>query len=743
MARTPRRSRASRAARSPRDRALPADPRGHGGRAPPVGRARLPGRRDGPPAALARRARRPARPAHVRERARDRGPAVARGGALGDRARRRRQRAPPALRLDPDGGPELRARRRPDAIHVPGAFSPDGRALAFTHTGRNGTDFDLAVVRPRTASARELAQPGGWAHVVDWSERRHPRARAPRRSTRPLPRRRRRAARPAPHAARRARCVSTRRGCCPTARCSAPCDPGSEFQRLAVLRDGARPELLTPDDADVEAIAVDAAHAARLDVNAAATSELWLDGERVEGLPGGVIGGARLLARRRAGACTAGPPDDTTDVWVRRPGRVRARTRSASAASTARASCGRCSSEVESFDGLRDPVPALRRRGRARRCAGCTAGPSRSPGRAERRDPVPRRARASPSRRRTCAARPATAAPTTTSTTSSSGSTRSPTWPRSRARSAPARRARRRDGRLLRRLHDAGRDHRAPRALGGRRRHRRHRQLRHLPRAHRRLPARAARGRVRLARARPRVPGVDLADPQGRPHRRAADGDPRRQRPARAGRRGGADRRGAAARAAATVEYLRYEDEGHGLMRLPNRLDATRRSPPSSSGTCCRDLQLRPCVSKPIWRPRAPASPTRVVRTPVWRSDALDEALGCALWLKCEPLQRTGSFKLRGATNAVRALPAGTRGVVGGLERQPRPGGRPRRPRRRPARVIVMPADANPAKLAATIGYGATIVVRRRRPDEPRGDRARPRARERGWRSCTRSTTGT
>ncbi len=33
------------------------------------------------------------------------------------------------------------------------------------------------------------------------------------------------------------------------------------------------------------------------------------------------------------------------------------------------------------------------------------------------------------------------------------------------------------------------------------------------------LPARAARGRVRLARARPRVPGVDLADPQDRPHR--------------------------------------------------------------------------------------------------------------------------------------------------------------------------------------------------------------------------------
>ncbi len=46
-----------------------------------------------------------------------------------------------------------------------------------------------------------------------------------------------------------------------------------------------------------------------------------------------------------------------------------------------------------------------------------------------------------------------------------------------------------------------------------------------------------------------------------------------------------------------------------------------------------------------------------VVRTPVWRSDELDEALGCSVWLKCEPLQRTGSFKLRGATNAIRSLP--------------------------------------------------------------------------------------
>ncbi len=43
----------------------------------------------------------------------------------------------------------------------------------------------------------------------------------------------------------------------------------------------------------------------------------------------------------------------------------------------------------------------------------------------------------------------------------------------------------------------------------------------------------------------------------------------------------------------------------------------------------------------------------RVVRTPVWQSADLDEATGLFLNLKCENLQRTGSFKPRGALNWV------------------------------------------------------------------------------------------
>jgi threonine dehydratase len=55
-----------------------------------------------------------------------------------------------------------------------------------------------------------------------------------------------------------------------------------------------------------------------------------------------------------------------------------------------------------------------------------------------------------------------------------------------------------------------------------------------------------------------------------------------------------------------------------------------------------------------------------VERTPLMRSDPLSVRLGAEVYLKCENRQRTGSFKLRGATNALASLSARarTRGVV-------------------------------------------------------------------------------
>lgn len=46
----------------------------------------------------------------------------------------------------------------------------------------------------------------------------------------------------------------------------------------------------------------------------------------------------------------------------------------------------------------------------------------------------------------------------------------------------------------------------------------------------------------------------------------------------------------------------------------------------------------------------------RIHRTPVMTSEALDEIAGARLFFKCENLQKTGSFKIRGATNAVLSL---------------------------------------------------------------------------------------
>ena len=100
-------------------------------------------------------------------------------------------------------------------------------------------------------------------------------------------------------------------------------------------------------------------------------------------------------------------------------------------------------------------------------------------------------------------------------------------------------------------------------------------------------------------------------------------------------------------------------------------------------------------------------------RTPVLRSTTADALLGAQVFFKCENLQRAGAFKFRGAFNALsRFTPeqrrAGVAAFSSGNHAQAIAlGGRLLGI---PA-AIVMPHDAPAAKVAATRGYGAEVIL--------------------------------
>lgn len=100
------------------------------------------------------------------------------------------------------------------------------------------------------------------------------------------------------------------------------------------------------------------------------------------------------------------------------------------------------------------------------------------------------------------------------------------------------------------------------------------------------------------------------------------------------------------------------------------------------------------------------------VRTPVISSTVLSSMLGAEVFCKAESLQRTGSFKFRGATNAIASLTNDERasGIVSFSS------GNHAQAISRAADLhdcsatIVMPTDAPAMKRAATEHWGATII---------------------------------
>ncbi len=108
------------------------------------------------------------------------------------------------------------------------------------------------------------------------------------------------------------------------------------------------------------------------------------------------------------------------------------------------------------------------------------------------------------------------------------------------------------------------------------------------------------------------------------------------------------------------------------------------------------------------------------VRTPVLGSRHLGARTGGAVYLKAENLQRTGSFKIRGAYNRISALAVEDRprGVVAASAGNHAQGvALAARLLDVPA-IIFMPLDASVAKIAATRGYGAAVELRGETFDE-------------------------
>ncbi|MCE7929680.1 MAG: threonine ammonia-lyase [Chloroflexi bacterium CFX7] len=102
-----------------------------------------------------------------------------------------------------------------------------------------------------------------------------------------------------------------------------------------------------------------------------------------------------------------------------------------------------------------------------------------------------------------------------------------------------------------------------------------------------------------------------------------------------------------------------------------------------------------------------------VRRTPVWESFTLTEYAGFPVVLKCEHMQRTGSFKVRGAANFVAHLgPVDrARGLVTASAGNHAQGIALAGSGAGIAVTVVMPATAPLAKANAARGYGAKVVL--------------------------------
>jgi threonine dehydratase len=103
-----------------------------------------------------------------------------------------------------------------------------------------------------------------------------------------------------------------------------------------------------------------------------------------------------------------------------------------------------------------------------------------------------------------------------------------------------------------------------------------------------------------------------------------------------------------------------------------------------------------------------------VRKTPLHRSDTFSKLTGTNIFLKLESLQRTGSFKVRGAFVKVNTLSEEQKkyGVIAASAGNHAQGVAYAASTNNISCIIIMPQNASPAKVAATKSYGAKVILR-------------------------------
>ena len=115
-----------------------------------------------------------------------------------------------------------------------------------------------------------------------------------------------------------------------------------------------------------------------------------------------------------------------------------------------------------------------------------------------------------------------------------------------------------------------------------------------------------------------------------------------------------------------------------------------------------------------IFRARDLLNRTTIRKTPLQRSDTFSKLTGTNIFLKLESLQRTGSFKVRGASVKISMLSEEQKkyGVIAASAGNHAQGVAYAALRHNISCTIIMPQNASPAKVAATKAYGAKVILR-------------------------------